>query len=46
MPRLFGKYSFVSNKRAGGNKRAVWTYSVILIIVQGGNDPSDVLIMK
>ena len=28
------------------NKRAEWTFFVILIIVQGGNDPSDVLRMK
>ena len=34
-------YSFVSNKRAVGNKRAGWIFSGILIIVQGGYDPSD-----
>ena len=39
-------YSFVSNKHAGGNKRAGWIFSGILIIVQGGNDSSDVLRMK
>ena len=34
-------YSYVSNKRAVGNKRAGWIFSGILIIVQGGYDPSD-----
>ena len=34
-------YSYVSNKRAVGNRRAGWIFSGILIIVQGGYDSSD-----
>ena len=35
------KYSYVLNKRAGPNKRAVWKFAENLIIVLGGNAPND-----
>ena len=35
------KYSYLPNKRAGPNKRAAWSNSEILIIVQAGLTPND-----